>query len=349
VYYDESKKAWRVFCRNYLGKSYDLTAATESDLKVKVALRRKEIEEQKRRISRTTTVKDWSIEYINAYRLDSVSSAHAVNLESYRRWIADELGDMRLMDVKPLHCRKAAAQLSGYSKSHATKIIAFMSAMFDAAEENDLILKNPARRITAPASCTEGKRRALTDSERAQFLEYADLHPHGLWIKVMLYCGLRSGETERMIGKHIYVKNRVLYVDGTKSRKAKRTVPIPAALMPDLEPYARTPFKLIFTNARGESINKACRRRMWSSFVRGLNLHLGAKTYRNEIVGIRPVADDITPHCLRHTYASWLEQKNIPLRVAADFLGHEKTGVTEDYTHLTDTTFAEAAAKIDAE
>jgi integrase len=329
----------------FMGVSYDLTAKTEKELIEKIAIRKRDIKIGANRITGYMTVAEWSREYIDTYRND-VSYLQSKNLEIYRAYIANDAhGKTRLRDVKAIHCQKLANGLSGYSRSHATKILGFMRAMFETAIDNDLMQKNPARGVKPPSSCTDNTRRALNDIERQQVLNYADKHKHGLWIKLMIHCGLRSGETERVMVNHIDLDNARLFVDGTKSRKAQRYVPIPDILLSDLREAVKSSTSRLFVNEAGNSINKTSRRRMWNSFIRGLNIDLGAVVYRNKIIEPR-FAEDITPHCLRHTYASHLEQVGVPLRVAADLLGHEKTVVTEIYTHMTEESFKDAARRI---
>ena len=85
---------------------------------------------------------------------------------------------------------------------------------------------------------------------------------------------------------------------------------------------------------------------MWESFRHALALEMGAQTYRGALV-TNPVADDLTPYCLRHTYATDLQTAGVPINVAKDLLGHATIAMTSQiYTHLSDAAFASAAAQI---
>ncbi len=73
--------------------------------------------------------------------------------------------------------------------------------------------------------------------------------------------------------------------------------------------------------------------KMWSSFIRSLDIFSGAVLYRNKIVESK-IADDITPHILRHTYATDLYRMGIDLKTAQYLLGHSDIRMTADiYTH----------------
>lgn len=59
------------------------------------------------------------------------------------------------------------------------------------------------------------------------------------------------------------------------------------------------------------------------------------------------MADDLTPYCLRHTYATDLQSTGVPLNVAKDLLWHQSIAMTSQiYTHLSDEAFTNASLKV---
>ena len=56
---------------------------------------------------------------------------------------------------------------------------------------------------------------------------------------------------------------------------------------------------------------------------------------------------DITIHTLRHTYASHLANKGIPLLTIRDLLGHTDIKTTTIYAHLSNEHLQEAVKQID--
>ena len=58
--------------------------------------------------------------------------------------------------------------------------------------------------------------------------------------------------------------------------------------------------------------------------------------YRVDKRGRRwPIIDTtVTPHKLRHTFASWLVMKGVPLRTVAELLGHKSLAMVHRYSHL---------------
>ena len=89
-------------------------------------------------------------------------------------------------------------------------------------------------------------------------------------------------------------------------------------------------------------------KQMWRSFKQALNLDMGAQMVHGAIdPETSAAADDLTPYCLRHTYATDLQSADVPINVAKDFLGHKSIAMTSQiYTHLSVDAFAEASLKV---
>jgi site-specific recombinase XerD len=56
----------------------------------------------------------------------------------------------------------------------------------------------------------------------------------------------------------------------------------------------------------------------------------------------------LTPHCLRHGFATRLLEQGVDLRVVQILLGHASIRSTEVYTHLTEPIRQQLRAKLDA-
>lgn len=54
-------------------------------------------------------------------------------------------------------------------------------------------------------------------------------------------------------------------------------------------------------------------------------------------------------HSLRHTFASWLVQKGIPLYTVAQLMGHSSLEMTQRYAHLAPDNIMAAALTLDGE
>ena len=65
-----------------------------------------------------------------------------------------------------------------------------------------------------------------------------------------------------------------------------------------------------------------------------------------ERAGIDRMGRDIVPHSARHSLATFLHDKGIPLKHIQDLLGHSNYNVTKRYTHLLENTMKEIGRKV---
>ncbi|MDR0571079.1 MAG: hypothetical protein LBG71_07685 [Clostridiales Family XIII bacterium] len=158
------------------GKRHDLTANSPEELAVKVAMRARDLEEGKRRVTRRMTVAARAREFMGTYISGSVSAGvekdHERRLE---RFVLPVIGAMRLCDVKELHCQRVMNGMRGYSADRAKKTRNTLRQMFEAAMKNGLTTENPAAGASLPDVKQDGSRRPITPRER----EVTLTHPAG--------------------------------------------------------------------------------------------------------------------------------------------------------------------------
>lgn len=323
------------------GKRYNVFADTEAELAVKVAMKRRDLEEGKKTISGNTTVSEWLSQWLDAYVRPKVSDRTFANYKSYTGFISERIGSRQLKYLKPMECQKVINALAGKSKSYITKVRQTMFSALECAMDNGMIHENPARNLTMP-KCEDGTHRAITDEERQLLLKVCQTHPYGAWVRIMLECGLRPGETALLRGKHVDKKRMRLEVPGTKSKAAHRFVPIANGLMAVL-PSVR-PNEPLFRSRNGNTLSDDSMRRIWQSVRREMNIAAGCRVYRNQVLPPFAVAPDFTPYCLRHTFCTDLQAAGVPINVAREFMGHSSIELTSRiYTHHSEDAFLFAA------
>ncbi len=342
------------------GRRYFVRADTEEELTVKMAMRRRDLEEGRVVVGRNMTTQQWFVEFMNTYKKASISPETYDDYMS--RWnskIKPVLGRLRLRDVKQIHCQKVLYLMEGSSKAYLTKVAYTMRQMFYRAKLNKLILDNPADDLEIPYA-EDYTRRAITDYEREITLRVAEYHRGGLWILMMLYCGLRPEETAPLQGRHLDLEARTVTVESavkkknkrigkTKSRAGKRTIPISRDLTARLKAQHIGPFEYVFTNTDGHRLSAGNMTRMWNNFKREMNITAGCKLYRNKLVPPLRIADDLVPYCYRHTFGTDLEAAGVSINEAARLMGHSDIRVTSKfYTHESTASFDRVTAQLDA-
>jgi len=264
---------------------------------------------------------------------------------------------LQIKSVKDIQLQQILNNRAGKSKSNLNKLRMTLKAMFKRALLSKLIVYNPAENLELP-SAQDGTHWSITESERKYILKTAETHYAGLWIKTLLYTGLRPAETRALDWRHIDFDKELIHVEQSmkaatteigapKSDSGKRDVPIPKSFIPELLKNRRSPFEPVFVQpTTGKRHTKRSMECLWDNFVRALDINMGAKVYRNKII-LNAVAPDLQPYCLRHTYATDLQDMGVPINVARYLMGHSNISMTARvYTHTTDKAIKDVAAII---
>ena len=149
-------------------------------------------------------------------------------------------------------------------------------------------------------------------------------HRNRAIIEVLFSCGLRVSELVNLKWSQLYADERYLRILGKGSKE--RLVPISNTALREIENYLpwRNSLKIkpgeedyVFLNRRGAHLTRVM-------------VLIMLKTQAEE-AGIKKT---ISPHTLRHSFATALLEGGADLRVIQALLGHESIGTTEIYTHL---------------
>lgn len=228
-----------------------------------------------------------------------------------------------------------------------------LSQVFRLAIENRVLDYNPAMALKIPKNAPAEKRRALTSEEQNWILNTE--HRAKRSAMIMMYAGLRRGELIPLTWNDIDMDNRTINVNksvelvgdkfeikrGTKTEAGVRVVDIPQRLAEFLISEKRESI-YVCTNAKGGFHTNSSWRRMWESYLAELNIKYGnfspfEKQPKSKFdpVGIPFVIPNITPHWLRHTFATMLYFAGVDILTAKEQLGHSNIKTTlEIYTHL---------------
>jgi integrase/recombinase XerD len=144
-------------------------------------------------------------------------------------------------------------------------------------------------------------------------------------IEIMYSCGLRVSEVCNLLLRFLYMDVGFIRVIGKGDKE--RLVPIGADAIKHMKIYLdhirlkQQPKagdeEVIFLNRRGGKISRV----MIFMIIKDLAKKAGIKK-------------DISPHTLRHSFATHLVEGGADLRAVQEMLGHESITTTEIYTHL---------------
>lgn len=325
------------------GKRYYVRGNTLKEIAERKAKKKLELEHDLVVYDSSMPLSQWSEIAIDTYKA-GVSKRSVYEMRTrVARHILPDLGNIPIGKIKPVQCQQLINSKEGLSKGYITKICQDLKFLFRTAVENDMIRKNPAENLTKPKG-TVSHRRSITPKERDALLSVCDADPCYLLFLLMLFCGCRPAEAAEVRGYDITEREGIpfLHIRGTKTENSDRYVPIPEALYGRLS--ASEPFDVLSPNRSGRKHSLASYKRLVAHLYRDLNIKLGCRTYRNQLVPPFPLAEDFVPYCLRHTYCTDLQKAGVDIRTAQKLMGHADIQTTANiYTHQDDETLLTAA------
>jgi integrase len=351
------------------GKLYAAYGQTKAEAHKKAAKMQLAFEKGKIEMNGNMTVRVWAKEWLETYKksvvIDKVYQDYEHRINDF---IVPAIGNVKLKDVKDIQLQKILNARAGYSTSHVSKLRYTVKAIFRQARISRLIIYDPAEGLKMPKT-TAGSYRSITDEERKYILAAAEKHPAGLWVKTMLYCGLRPGETMALAWRNIDFKKNRINVDAAveagsnniklpKTSAGVRSVPAPKALLNELKANKGEPFEPVFTQQKSAKWHThQSIRCLWHSFKKAVDIEMGAKIKHRAVVRnghtrrikdevLSVVDPDLQPYCLRHTYGTDLQDAGVAINIAKYLMGHADIATTGNiYTDTTERAIIDAAEK----
>ena len=329
------------------------------------------------------TLDKWFEFWINEYKLESVKNSTIIlYTTNYERYVKEVLGNRKLTAIKPLHIQKLynTMKQQGLSLGTIQIVNSVLNNLFTQAVKNDLVLKNPCYGVVMPKG-QKKERRVLTQDEQKVFIKEINGDFYGDICMLALATGLRIGELTALTWDDIDFDNHILEVNRTllyqkiygeeentyqlqtpKSENSQRVVP----MIPDVEKLLKKHYKeqreyilqkgyqwkpvpglenLVFTTKNGTPVQEVYIVKYLKRVTRRLNEKEekeAAKQGRES-----KIFEPITPHTLRHTFATRAFEYGIMPKTVQEILGHSNLSITMDlYTHVTNDTKIREMKKI---
>jgi integrase len=312
-------------------------------------------QETRTKMKAATTFSDfWEKEY---WPVASVTkTARTVETEGgyYAKWIKPALGDIALQQIDAAKIEALALRIQKAGKSAGTvaRILGIVSLVWNRAADRGIVAGDcPCRRVKKPKQdnqrirfLTEEEARTLLD---ALALRSLDVHDEAL---LSLFSGLRAGEIHALTWADVDFTNGTLFIRDPKNKR-NRHAHITGEIRTMLERRHKGQAKSDFVfPADGGKL------REWvpDTFARvidelGFN-NTGEFTENVEgnpiPVKIQDRRQHVVFHSLRHTFASWLVMKGVPLYTVAQLMGHSTIIMTQRYSHLAPDSMRHAAMKL---
>ncbi|WP_316799298.1 site-specific tyrosine recombinase XerD [Pedobacter frigidisoli] len=271
--------------------------------------------------------------YLKLERSLSKNSIHAYlsDIDKLTQYFASVNLSPALAEVSPAHLKAFISWLNelGMLASTQARVISGLKAFFTYLLIEEEITLDPTALIEAP-KITRKLPDTLNVLEINQLIDAIDAsRPEGMRNKAILEvlygCGLRVSELTELRISNLYPQIEFIKVIGKGNKE--RLVPIGGVALKLLDIYlhqVRVHMKVkkgsedfIFLNRFGTKLSRIT----IFTLIKGLACAVGIKK-------------TISPHTLRHSFATHLIEGGADLRAVQEMLGHSSITTTEIYTHL---------------
>lgn len=263
-------------------------------------------------------------------------SAYRDDLESFTTFLCNDYFTMgrdqlELARIDHLTVRSYLAHLSRRKLARASvaRHLSALRSFFKYLVREGAVEMNPARTVSTPKR-EQHLPTVMQPSDVALLLEQPDRSitlglRDAAFLELLYASGLRIGELVGIDIDDLELRARLVKVHGKGSKerivpfgtKAEATLRAWLAVRTDLVHDADE--QAVFVNYRGQRITIRSVRRLFDGYLKQAALRAG-----------------ISPHTMRHSFATHLLNAGADLRGIQELLGHASLSTTQKYTHLND-------------
>jgi integrase len=245
------------------------------------------------------------------------------NVEVYERVLREFiacLGDRPMIDITPYDIERFKAwRMEKVSPVSVNIDLRTLKAALNRAFDWGLLSKHPCKR-TIPVRVPDHSPAYLNE---ADFVRLCESIKQKWLLDIIIFAvatGMRQGEILNLRWNEVDLSRRIVRVgnkDGFRTKAGKeRNVPLNDMALKIIAGRGRTG-RYVFVNTNGEKVHRDTLTKTFKKKIRKLGLE-----------------EELHFHSLRHTFASWVVQRGVPLYHVQKLLGHSSIKITEIYSHL---------------
>lgn len=278
-----------------------------------------------------------------------------------RLHVKDEIGNIKLTDLKAIHIQGLYGKLQTEKKLSARRVRyvhSVLSSALKKAVQLDILTRNVAKLVQLPKQ-TKKEMDVLTEEECKVFLTTLENERLGTMFSFALGTGLRPEEYLALQWKDIDFEKQTVTVNRAlvripkrewffsepKTKKSRRTLPLPTSLISELRKHRKKQLELklklgsnwhnhdlVFPTESGLPSSTAYIRRVFKNILKAGKLRTTVRLYD-----------------LRHTHATLLFKAGVHPKIVSERLGHSSIGITLDtYSHVLPNMQAEVALQLES-
>jgi integrase/recombinase XerC len=268
--------------------------------------------------------------FLNYLEVEKDVSRHTLlnyskDLEEFSAFIDSD--DLRSVTHLKLRTWLAYLKKKNYAKSSIARKLSALRSFFKFCIREGFIDTNPAVSLSTPKQ-EKKLPNFLTEDEVLKLLEAPPVNSEiGLRdraiLEILYSTGIRVGELVALNKENVDFIGGVIKVKG--KGKKERLVPVGESALKALKSYLKrrksqenTSARVVFLNSRGRRINQRTIRRIVEKYIKQFCSKSG-----------------VSPHTLRHSFATHMLDRGADLRSVQELLGHSNLSTTQIYTHIT--------------
>jgi len=270
-------------------------------------------------------------QFIDYYWLSTGASkntlaAYRSDLKIFNKWLAGK----SFISVNSKHIQDyfSDRQKNNISSSSQARILTCLHSFYQYLSANQLIKKDPTEQLSQPK--LEKKLPVFLNIQEVEKLLEAPSSSSlfgqrdRAMLELLYSCGLRVSELINLSYHNINLKEEFIRIHGKGNKE--RVLPMGEMAIDYLMQYETNARPVLLKNGQSDSYFLSNRGRAMSR----QNFFYIIKAYANQVGIDKP----LSPHSLRHAFATHLVQKGADLRSVQLMLGHSDISSTQLYTHI---------------
>ncbi len=263
---------------------------------------------------------------------DNTLASYRFDLEAFARWLSAHGSSLVRCDRSLLQRYLAersstgGARGTGYKARSNARLLSSLRHFYRVLARDGRVDRDPTLLVDAPR-LPRGLPKALSETEVEALLQAPSQSPLGLrdraMLEVMYATGLRVSELVGITAAQINLRQGVLRVVGKGGKE--RLVPLGDEAAHWLSSYVEEARPVLLKGSRSDALFVSNRRAAMSRQMFWVLVRKHAQT-----AGI--AAARISPHVLRHSFATHLLNHGADLRALQLMLGHSSLSTTQIYT-----------------
>jgi len=270
-------------------------------------------------------------QFIDYYWLSTGASkntlaAYRSDLKIFNKWLAGK----SFISVNSKHIQDyfSDRQKNNISSSSQARILTCLHSFYQYLLANQLIKKDPTEQFSQPK--LEKKLPIFLNIQEVEKLLEAPSSSSlfgqrdRAMLELLYSCGLRVSELINLSYHNINLKEEFIRIHGKGNKE--RVLPMGEVAIDYLMKYETNARPMLLKNGQSDSYFLSNR----GSAMSRQNFFYIIKAYANQVGIDKP----LSPHSLRHAFATHLVQKGADLRSVQLMLGHSDISSTQLYTHI---------------